>query len=278
MIIALVLLAHQIFGPGSPMVELVMLPIYIAIFYLVGVAVYRAQRYRLSRTTWRGIRGALTGSPWSYGWTFLWTTLLVVPTLGWSVPWQSTKLQKLLVEDMRFGDEPLRFTATSGPLYGPYAVLWVGIISLYLGVGYLIFRLLGEQLILSQQTGIPLGPTDLLLMFAIIFVAMFIYSLISAFYTSKLYNHFFNNTHIQTARFSLRTTPLSLIWLIFTNTLLVLVTLGIATPIVQARLAGYFVRRMEIDGQIDFDSIAQSQAQLQSTGEGLAEAFDIDAF
>lgn len=35
--------------------------VYLLIFLLIGNAMYRAQRYRLSRTRWRGIRGALTG-------------------------------------------------------------------------------------------------------------------------------------------------------------------------------------------------------------------------
>ena len=43
-------------------------------------------------------------------------------TLGWILPWRATKLQSLLSNDMRFGNRPFRFTARSGPLYGPFAV------------------------------------------------------------------------------------------------------------------------------------------------------------
>ena len=97
------------------------LPIYQLISYagfllLYGIGTYRAQRYRLSRTRWRGIRGSLTGSSWSYGWTAWWTLPLLVLTLGWLSPWRSTRLQSMLVGDMKFGDQPFRFTATSSGL------------------------------------------------------------------------------------------------------------------------------------------------------------------
>ena len=62
-IVAIQFLAMRTFGPQSPMVGLSVLPIYVIMFYLFGVAQYRARRYRLSRTNWRGIRGSMAGSP-----------------------------------------------------------------------------------------------------------------------------------------------------------------------------------------------------------------------
>ena len=88
------------FGPQSPAPALV----YPLFFVLMGIGIYRAQRYRLSRTLWRGIRGGLEGSARSYAWTHVWTGVLVPFTLGWILPWRQTKLQSLLVNDMRFGE------------------------------------------------------------------------------------------------------------------------------------------------------------------------------
>ena len=44
-------------GPNSPALVIYQLVAYVVFLYLFGVAVYRAQRYRLTRTRWRGIRG-----------------------------------------------------------------------------------------------------------------------------------------------------------------------------------------------------------------------------
>jgi uncharacterized membrane protein YjgN (DUF898 family) len=277
-IIGIQFLMMQTFGPESPFVGLAVLPVYLIIFYLVGVAQYRARRYRLSRTNWRGIRGSMAGSPWRYGWTYLWTIFLIPLTFGWIMPWRSTKLQRILTNDTRFGDEPLKFTAGAKPLFGRFAILWLGVLLLYAGTLGVIYLLLGEKLMFAAITKQPLPMMDYLLMFAIVFVALLLYAIISAAYYSKLSNHFANHTFIQNARFNLHTTSGGLIALIVVNTLLSLFTLGIATPIVQMRLARYFLKRTSLEGQIDFNAIAQSQAALDRTGEGLAEAFDIDAF
>ena len=43
-------------------------------FYVFGqFAIYRARRYRLTRTVWRGVRFWMSGSGWAYaGWSLLW--------------------------------------------------------------------------------------------------------------------------------------------------------------------------------------------------------------
>ena len=64
------------------------LPLY-AFFFMFGqFAVYRARRYRLTRTIWRGLRFWMTGSGWSYaGRSMLWA-LLLGPTIGFGYPWR----------------------------------------------------------------------------------------------------------------------------------------------------------------------------------------------
>ena len=51
----------------------------IAFFYLFGqFAIYRARRYRLTRTVWRGVRFWMTGSGWIYALqASLWGLLMV---------------------------------------------------------------------------------------------------------------------------------------------------------------------------------------------------------
>lgn len=46
--------------------------LFVLIFYLTGVAYYRALRYRLSRTYWRGIRGGSDDPGFAYGFSYMW--------------------------------------------------------------------------------------------------------------------------------------------------------------------------------------------------------------
>ena len=50
------------------------------------------------------------------------------------------------------------------------------------------------------------------------------------------------------------------------------------SPITQARTTGYVVRNMSLSGTAPLGEIAQSSGANVRYGEGLAEAFDIDAF
>ena len=54
-------------------------PLGLFFFLFAQFAIYRARRYRLTRTVWRGVRFWMTGSGWSYAWRAGLWTLLVRP-------------------------------------------------------------------------------------------------------------------------------------------------------------------------------------------------------
>ncbi len=103
------------FSPESGAFDAYQVVLYAVVFFLTGFAIYRAQRYRLSRTTWRAIRASLAGTATNYARHYFLTGLLIPLTLGWIIPWRSTRLQALIVGDMRFGDRPFRFSARVRP-------------------------------------------------------------------------------------------------------------------------------------------------------------------
>lgn len=266
------------FGDNSPVAIIAQFVFIFVIFYLIGVAQYRARNYRLSRTNWRGIRGHMEGSSWSYGWKVMLYSLTIPFTLGWSIPWMETRLNRILTNETRFGSMPMNFDGKPGPLYVPFSVLWMGLILFYVGVFGAIFGLFGDEFLEMGQDGTPPSPEMIFGILGIIMVGALFLMLCSAWYSSRMYNYFASRTTIDSARFHLTTTPVGLIVLTFTNLLIVLFSLGILTPIAQTRLAKYIITNFSIDGSINFAAIAQSQAALSKTGEGLAEAFDVDAF
>lgn len=268
------------FGPESGGAAAVQFASYILFFLLIGVAIYRAQRYRLSRTRWRGIRGSVAGDAWGYAWTYFWTGLLIPPTLGWIVPWRTTMLQKKLMEDTRFGDRPFRFDASSGPLYGRFAGVWIGGMVILLGMAATIAAIMWPLIVQAQKTGVKPEPSGMQvgLIVAAVVGASILYGLVSSWYHSKQINHYAAHTHFEGATFRAETTGTGLIWLAVTNTLLVILSLGLLAPVAKARAAGYLVSHMAIDGSVPLAAIAQGAHQDIRTGEGLAQAFDVDAF
>jgi uncharacterized membrane protein YjgN (DUF898 family) len=77
----------------------------IAFFYLFGqFAIYRARRYRLTRTVWRGVRFWMTGSGWIYALqASLWGVLMIL-TLGLVLPWRAAALERYKMRHSHYGD------------------------------------------------------------------------------------------------------------------------------------------------------------------------------
>ncbi len=82
-------------------------------------------------------------------------------------------------------------------------------------------------------------------------------------------------TTLQGMRFEAELTAGQLIWLVISNFLLIVVTLGLAFPWVLIRNTRFAVTRLHPHGELDYQAIAQSKAEVPGMGEGLVEAFDM---
>ncbi len=77
----------------------------IAFFYVFGqFAIYRARRYRLTRTVWRGVRFWMTGSGWAYAAQAALWALLMPLTLGLILPWREAALERYKMRHSHYGD------------------------------------------------------------------------------------------------------------------------------------------------------------------------------
>jgi uncharacterized membrane protein YjgN (DUF898 family) len=293
----LVLNAFEFYGSAGALTASAVLRFGFVLFIYIfwGYAVYKARKYQLSRTLWRGIRGTLVGSAMSYSFTFFGSLLARTVSLGWSTPVMDTILQEKIIGDMRFGDAAFKFKGRAGPLYPTYAFCWF--ISLIAVVGGTYF-ILGEiQYIFGDEVKIfldefwknfanaqsnwidlPKTPTLFLLAFLGFLAIMLFIPMLWALYSAKEICRFADYTRFDGAQFRVNATAGSLIWLTFVNMLLLTFTLGIAWPFITQRNVRYFIDRLSLEGAIDIDRISQSMAALPKRGEGLADAFEIGAW
>ena len=77
----------------------------VVFFYLFGqFAIFRARRYRMTRTVWRGVRFWMTGSGWIYALrASLWGVLMIL-TLGLILPWRAAALERYKMRHSHYGD------------------------------------------------------------------------------------------------------------------------------------------------------------------------------
>ena len=281
--VILIMAVSLTFGPGHPAIFAVQGLLFLVVAVLWGAAVYRARRYQLSRTLWRGIRGTLVGSSIAYSLLYFGAILARGLTLGWSTPVMNLNLQEMMIGDMRFGDRPFRFKGRAGPLYPAYAACWVLTIVAIIGfVVVLAGAAVGSDLaqileIFSEQTQ-PTGRQVvgiLIAVFAIYLLLGALYSVIWSFYSARELRVFASYTSFDNARFSMSATAGNLIALVIGNLFIWIFTLGIGAPYVRQRMVRYLCEHIRVEGTVDVDQIAQSQAPLDKRGEGLADAFDV---
>ncbi|RZN03944.1 DUF898 domain-containing protein [Bradyrhizobium genosp. SA-3] len=79
-------------------------PLFIAFYAFGQFAIFRARRYRLTRTVWRGVRFWMDGSGWAYSLRAMQWGLLVFLTLGLALPWREAALERYKMQHTHYGD------------------------------------------------------------------------------------------------------------------------------------------------------------------------------
>ena len=104
----------------------------IPLVYLLGLSVWRARAYLLTRTQLGGVAGALGGNRFAYAGWHLATALAMPLTLGFALPWRQVALQRRLIEGMELGGHRFTFDCRATALLKRFAVAWLGAVGVYL--------------------------------------------------------------------------------------------------------------------------------------------------
>jgi uncharacterized membrane protein YjgN (DUF898 family) len=101
-----------------------------ALLALLGeYALYRARRYRLTRTVFRGLRFDQHGSPWRYALYALVCWAVVIVTLGLAYPWTQAFLERFKMRNTSYGDLQGRFEGSGLSLFLRGLPMWLLIIG-----------------------------------------------------------------------------------------------------------------------------------------------------
>ncbi len=277
-------LAAELLYPGDIQVLGVMQGAqYLIVLFLINVAIFRARRYRLSRTQWRGVRAGQSGSAVGYSLRAMAWLLVTGLTLGICFPLFSIALHRYRTENTWFGGQRMNFDGRARDLM----MSWLGALLLWpftLGLSYVWYRVGEWRYFVSRtrwgplkfESGLRTGRViGIYLLYFVSVLVMFglLFGLVLSGFGDGL-----SNFDPQLAASNLKTPAGTELWglaamLFFLLALSVLHVLLVLHP-----MAAALFESLTVVGEEDFGSIAQGRQNIPGRGEGLADALDVGDF
>lgn len=288
-IFAPIILTYSVFiefyGEAFPITSAILEIIYmLAIFFLIGVAIYRARRYRLSRTLWRGIRFAQIGSAARYGGLWMGYLLLAFISMGIAMPMMHIGLEHYRMNNTLMGNRTFQFDGRAGDLMGRWMLNYFLFLPT-LGLSYFWYKARQLNYVAAHtrfgnlRFSLDISGKNLL---GIYF--LYIVSLIALFLIGLLIVGSSQNLIGMAAGGEQGTVKdvQEFVSIIF-HTIIVIgsivILLMIATILYNVLVVQRFLRllcsRLTISGEEDFDAIAQDASDMPKRAEGLADFLDV---
>ena len=286
-IVALILTGLAVLNFVNPVLYLIGVLILLALLPLI---VIRALRFNARVSSYRNVRFDFVGK---FGEAFV--TYFLIPlgnvfTLYLCSPFVTRASHRFTTNNARYGDRPMRFSTDIGNYYTPFMIALAlgvgGIILLTMIAGGAFMSMSGAfaELMQAAESGADPDPAQMGGIFAMImglYLMMFLVIVpASLFYRASVRNVHLNNTVIDDVHHFESTVHAGrFIWIIVSNTVVSLVTLGLMIPWGRIRLAKYMASVTAIESEASLDgytSDVQETAGVLSSEYMDLEGFDID--
>jgi uncharacterized membrane protein YjgN (DUF898 family) len=245
------------------------------LYYLFGVGYYRAERYLISRSSWRGIRGGMINAGWSYGGWFILMMLFQIVTLGFGRPYAQVRLWNMRMNDVMLGSAKAEAHAEWKPLFVRYALSFIASLVIYGAVIAFLFHDFAGLQSVVQPGGKPDPHVMLPLLgklYGAIIVASIAVGLIMLSYHAAYYREILGKTRLGGLEFGFSATTGSWFKYYLVNVLIVVLTLGLGLMVMPYRAWKFYMTNLRTDGVLDIDHLMQTDLAAPSQGEGLADA------
>ncbi len=251
--------------------------IYLVLLFVGPWLVVRSLAFNAYNTAYRNVRFAFSGTYRTCLGLVLGYALLTLVTLGLGFPFLRRRLVQFAMENHSYGTT--RFALAEGfkkPFVRPYFVA-MGV-SVLLGVALVVFVVAVSVIAgASAKAGAP-KPTWMstaLVAGVVVFYALLFLQV--AYIKARTVNAVWNHLSIGPVRFESALRPRDLLWLYFSNLVVVMLTITLATPWAAVRAMRYRASKTTVIASGPLDGFAQAEAQKVSVAsEEVADLFDID--
>lgn len=199
-----------------------------------------------------------------------WVFSLFPLVIALGYPWFEYAVTKFRVTNAKYGTAEFVFSATVGNYYSMYLAM-IGI-ALVAGI---LFAILGGVASAGLSITSGSGGSTVMAMLYFVFITLF-YVWIFAYIQTKRTNLLYGNINAGDTKLNSRLETGYMMYLYITNTLGIILTLGLFIPWAMVRTARYRASRTTLDTRQDLDSFAVGERKNQSAlGEEVGEMFDL---
>ncbi|WP_024889900.1 YjgN family protein [Luteimonas huabeiensis] len=247
----------------------------LGVFASMPLLVFLSTRFRARYSAWRGLRFRFVGTAGGAYGPFLGWPILSALTLSLGYPLMRKRQHAYLVSGHRFGRTAFGFEARTADYFVPYAIALAMALALFALMATLIGGIAWSVLVAGGETGggsaafhwLTVG--GLLLFYGGVFV-------LGVWLRTRYLNLMWNNARLGPHRFESTLRVRDVLWLYAGNLVVVLLTLGLATPWAMVRLARYRASRFAVlvQGGIE-DFVADVDAERGAAGAELVDALDL---
>jgi len=248
--------------------------VFVAVIFLLPWVAIKALQFNARHSQYRNINFGFDGD---YRGAFkafiLWPMASIIPLL---LPFTWQRKNRFFVDNSRYGTTPFQFTARVGDYYGLFGKM------ILLGIGLTVI----VSVLFGFGVGVSAGSEGLESPAAIVGIVVSMigyaaaYFIAIAFYNVASNNLLYNSTLLEEHSFSANYRFGSYALLLLTNTLGIVLTLGLFIPWALIRSARYHAENTQFIATESLDSFIAGETQKTNTlSEGLADAhsvFDLD--
>jgi uncharacterized membrane protein YjgN (DUF898 family) len=245
-----------------------------AVFLVVyPLAVVGSRRFRLSRTSWRGIRFSFRGRVRDFIRLYIGGLILSSFTLGLYYAFFQNNVRRFLITHSYFGTTRFGYDGRGEDLLGIYilagVVIFGGLAALGIGLGLALPLILS----LAQAAGsIPRWAPALLLIPLAVAAGLLLFWM---WFLAARHRYYWGRTTVEGARFRSSVTAGKFLRLFAGDTLRLIPTLGLAWPYVVVRHIRFTFANLVLEGALDIDAIHQEAQTASAAGESLGEFFGL---
>ncbi len=241
------------------------------ILCFIPIAIVGSHRYRMTRTSWRGIYFSFRNSAKDFFTLYLKGMLFSILTLGIYYPVFDNAKRAFLVSGTHFGNRAFGFDGDAKELGSIY---FKAFRLLILGLVTAEAVLLATSFLSGQAN--PNQVINIVFLTTIAMVSMVIPFVIGTWFwfQATKQRYMWNHTTFGPARFHATMTGKGLFELKLTNLFLLICTLGLAWPWVQTRNLQFLYYHVGLQGPLNLKHVVQEASTASPMGEELAGFFD----